>query len=61
MKIAAQPDLLPDTPVRFLWHYVCQRPWHFGGLLLLIVGAAGCAVCVQYGMKVLVAIASTST
>jgi ATP-binding cassette subfamily B protein len=46
--------LLPDRPVAFLWHYVCARPWHFGGLLLLIVGAASCAVAVQYGMKLLV-------
>ncbi|MGE6662679.1 ABC transporter ATP-binding protein [Pseudomonas sp. NPDC077408] len=45
---------LPDRPVAFLWHYVCARPWHFGGLLLLIVGAATCAVAVQYGMKLLV-------
>jgi len=46
--------LLPDRPFAFLWHYVCARPWHFGGLLLLIVGAATCAVAVQYGMKLLV-------
>lgn len=45
---------LPDRPVAFLWHYVCARPWHFGGLLLLIVSAATCAVAVQYGMKLLV-------
>lgn len=46
--------LLPDRPIAFLWHYICARPWHFGGLLLLIVGAASCAVAVQYGMKLLV-------
>ncbi|WP_181298665.1 ABC transporter ATP-binding protein [Pseudomonas sp. Q2-TVG4-2] len=45
---------LPDRPVAFLWHYICARPWHFGGLLLLIVSAATCAVAVQYGMKLLV-------
>lgn len=45
---------LPDRPVAFLWHYVCRRPWHFTGLLLLVTGAAGCAVAVQYGMKMLV-------
>ena len=45
---------LPDRPVAFLWHYVRVRPWHFGGLLLLIIGAASCAVAVQYGMKLLV-------
>ena len=49
-----QVPLLPDRPVAFLWHYVCVRPWHFGGLLLLIVSAATCAVAVQYGMKLLV-------
>ena len=53
---------LPDRPVAFLWHYICARPWHFGGLLLLIVGAATCAVAVQYGMKLLVdAMAQGST
>jgi ATP-binding cassette, subfamily B, bacterial len=46
--------LLPSRPVAFLWHYVCARPWHFGGLLLLVIGAASCAVAVQYGMKLLV-------
>ncbi|MFG3693447.1 ABC transporter ATP-binding protein [Stutzerimonas stutzeri] len=52
----AKPQMvpLPSRPVAFLWHYICARPWHFGGLLALIVGAAGCAVAVQYGMKLLV-------
>jgi len=45
---------LPSRPVAFLWHYICTRPWHFGGLLALIIGAASCAVAVQYGMKLLV-------
>ena len=50
-----RPDVpLPNRPVAFLWRYICQRPWHFGGLLLLIIGAAACAVAVQYGMKLLV-------
>lgn len=54
--------LLPSRPVAFLWHYVRVRPWHFGGLLALIVGAASCAVAVQYGMKLLVdAMAQDST
>jgi ATP-binding cassette subfamily B protein len=48
------PPPLPDRPVAFLWHYICARPWHFGGLLALIIGAASCAVAVQYGMKLLV-------
>ncbi len=45
---------LPSTPLAFLWRYICARPWHFGGLLALIIGASGCAVAVQYGMKLLV-------
>lgn len=45
---------LPDQPVAFLWRYVCRRPWHFGSMLFLVVGAASCAVAVQYGMKLLV-------
>ncbi|MCS3846162.1 ATP-binding cassette subfamily B protein [Xanthomonas campestris] len=56
---AAQSELLPARPASFLWHYICQRPWHFGGLLVLIIGAAGCAVAVQYGMKLLVDAMST--
>jgi ATP-binding cassette subfamily B protein len=52
----AKPHMvpLPSRPVAFLWHYICARPWHFGGLLALIIGAASCAVAVQYGMKLLV-------
>ena len=45
---------LPERVGAFLWRYVRLRPWHFGGLLLLVVGAATCAVAVQYGMKLLV-------
>ncbi|WP_415845903.1 ABC transporter ATP-binding protein [Stutzerimonas zhaodongensis] len=45
---------LPSRPVAFLWRYVCARPWHFSGLLALIIGASSCAVAVQYGMKLLV-------
>jgi ATP-binding cassette subfamily B protein len=45
---------IADTPVRFLWRYVRVRPWHFGTMLILVVGAASCAVAVQYGMKLLV-------
>lgn len=53
-KAKPQAVQLPSRPVAFLWHYICLRPWHFGGLLALIIGAAGCAVAVQYGMKLLV-------
>lgn len=45
---------LPSRPIPFLWHYICGRPWHFGGLLALVIGASTCAVAVQYGMKLLV-------
>lgn len=44
----------PDRPVLYLLWYVRRRPWHFGGLLALVVGAAACAVAVQWGMKLLV-------
>jgi len=61
MNVPAQPPKakpqeapLPSRPVAFLWHYICGRPWHFSGLLALIIGAASCAVAVQYGMKLLV-------
>ncbi|AHL73635.1 ABC transporter [Stutzerimonas stutzeri] len=53
-KAKPKPAPLPSRPVVFLWRYICARPWHFGGLLALIVGAASCAVAVQYGMKLLV-------
>lgn len=51
-RFRAQP--LPVTPIAFMWRYVRVRQWHFLTMLLLVVGAAGCAVAVQYGMKLLV-------
>ncbi|PCK93050.1 ABC transporter [Pseudomonas viridiflava] len=45
---------LPERAVPFLIRYVSLRPWHFGAMFFLIVGAASCAVAVQYGMKMLV-------
>lgn len=56
MNVAAvsPPKVLPTRPVAFLWHYVVRRPWHFGGVFLLIAGASACGVAVQYGMKLLV-------
>ena len=45
---------LPERALPFLIRYVSLRPWHFGAMFLLIVGAASCAVAVQYGMKMLV-------
>ncbi|HCJ30970.1 MAG TPA: ABC transporter [Pseudomonas sp.] len=59
-KAKPQPVPLPSRPVAFLWRYIRARPWHFGGLLALIIGAASCAVAVQYGMKLLVDAMSTS-
>ncbi|MBP2302417.1 ABC transporter ATP-binding protein [Azospirillum picis] len=47
-------DPLPGRPAAFLWGYIRRWPAHFGGLLALVVGAAACAVAVQYGMKLLV-------
>ena len=51
---AASEAPLPGKPIAFLARYVRRRPWHFGGMFLLIVGAGSCAVAVQYGMKLLV-------
>ena len=42
------------SPARFFTHYVGRRPWHYGSLLVLMVGAASCAVAVQYAMKLIV-------
>src|SRR3954454_5690493 len=54
----APPMLAPSTflqgPYRFVFHYIAGRSWQFGALLLTVVGAAGCAVAVQYVMKLLV-------
>jgi ATP-binding cassette, subfamily B, bacterial len=42
------------SPLSFLAHYIRSRPWHFAGLLALVMGAAACSVGVQVGMKLLV-------
>ena len=44
----------PTRALPFVWHYVVRRRWQFGTLLFLIVGAAGCATAVQYGIRLLV-------
>lgn len=49
-----QATPMPARPIAFLLRYVALRPWHFGAMFFLIVGAASCAVAVQYGMKMLV-------
>jgi ATP-binding cassette subfamily B protein len=38
----------------FIWHYVLGRPWQFSALVAMVLGAAACAVSVQYVMKFLV-------
>jgi ATP-binding cassette subfamily B protein len=48
------PSTFLQGPYRFVLHYIVGRPWQFGALLLTVVGAAGCAVAVQYVMKLLV-------
>jgi ATP-binding cassette subfamily B protein len=50
----ATPSTFLQGPYRFVLHYVVGRPWQFGALLLAVVGAAGCAVALQYVMKLLV-------
>ncbi|ANN72153.1 ABC transporter ATP-binding protein [Bordetella bronchialis] len=45
---------IPSRPLAFLFSYVRARPCSFSALALLIVGAASCAVLVQYGMKLIV-------
>ncbi len=45
---------LPDRPLPFLARHVLHRPTLFGALLALVVVASGCAVGVQYGMKLIV-------
>jgi ATP-binding cassette subfamily B protein len=51
--IPADPRF-PQRPLLFFLRYVGHWPWHFTGLLVLVSGAAACAVAVQYGMKLLV-------
>jgi ATP-binding cassette subfamily B protein len=51
---AAAPSAFLQGPYRFVLHYVVGRRWQFAALLLTVAGAAGCAVAVQYVMKLLV-------
>ena len=50
----AAPSAFLQGPYRFVLHYVVARPWQFAALLMAVAGAAGCAVAVQYVMKLLV-------
>jgi len=45
---------LPQKAVPFLFLYIARRPWLFGSVFLIIIGAASAAVSVQYAMKLLV-------
>ncbi|MDM8191718.1 ABC transporter ATP-binding protein [Pseudomonas koreensis] len=45
---------LPASAAAFLWRYIRIRPAHFVAMVALVIGAACCAVVVQYGMKLLV-------
>ncbi|WP_106475958.1 ABC transporter ATP-binding protein [Phytohalomonas tamaricis] len=45
---------LPRRPGAFLMRYLRARSGQFGLLAVMVVSAAGCAVAVQYGMKLLV-------
>jgi ATP-binding cassette subfamily B protein len=45
---------LATRPWPFLLSYIRLRPWQFGTLALLVVGAGSCAVAVQVGMKLIV-------
>ena len=50
----ASTGSLANGPWAFLLNYVRARPWHFGALALLVIGAGVCAVGVQVGMKLIV-------
>ena len=41
-------------PGPFVFHYVREWPWRFAGLITMVLGAASCAIAVQYVMKLLV-------
>jgi len=49
-----QAGAIPSRALPFLLRYVRMRPWLFGTVFFVIVGAASCAVGVQYAMKLLI-------
>lgn len=54
---APQQDVLPQyltSPESFLLHYVGRWRWHFLALSIMVIGAAACAVAVQYELKLLI-------
>lgn len=50
---AHAPPHLGSAP-RFIIHHALRWRWHFAGILVLVLGAAGCAVGSQYVLKLLV-------
>ena len=54
--LADMDDLsrLAERPLAFIFRYVARRPLAHGAILLAVVGAAGCAVSTQYGVKFMV-------
>ena len=44
----------PERPLLYVWYYLMRRRAAYGGIFVLTVGAALCAVGVQYGMRLLV-------
>src|SRR4051812_49293552 len=52
-KPAVEPRLAAG-PLAFLWDCLLRRRAAFAGLFSLVALAAGCAVGVQYGMKLIV-------
>ncbi|HSI23734.1 MAG TPA: ABC transporter ATP-binding protein [Methylophilaceae bacterium] len=51
---SAKTGPIPSRALPFLLRYVRMRPWLFGTVFTVIVGAASCAVGVQYAMKLLI-------
>ncbi len=51
--VEARPASLRSTTA-FIAHYMRASPAHFLALLLVVLGAAGCGVGVQYGMKLMI-------
>jgi ATP-binding cassette subfamily B protein len=52
-RVSAQPRALRG-PAAFMAHYVRTRPYHFIGLLMTVLAAAGCGIGMQYGMKMMI-------
>src|SRR4051812_46594143 len=53
-EVENQPPPFLRGPGAFILHYVRARSMQFVALLVMIIGAASCAVAVQYVMKLLV-------